>query len=202
MTIGIMATHGAAMRRICLLSALLLPLVAAAQVDPDADGIGIYFDTTATLTSATVPVIPPGEVQLNAWLVATRMSVPGFIRHFEGLVEWDYAEGLVLPGISAGFDMCREMPVSNYDNMCTYVETGALATGAAVVLVRYDITLYGDLEPMRFRIPSFRLWLESGAEVVLSPSSGDWDLPVAVINGPAPVATQGATWGAVKSLFR
>lgn len=191
-----------AMRMAAVLLVLFLPLVSAAQVDPDADGIGIYFDTSATLTSVTAPVVPPGEVQLSAWLVATRMSVPGFIRHFEGMVEWDHAEGMALEGMSAGFDMCWEMPVSNYDNMCTDVEPGTVATGDAVVLTRYDVTLYGDQVPMRFYIPSFRLWLYGGAEVVMSPSSGDWNLPVAVINGPAPVAAQGVTWGAVKSLFR
>jgi hypothetical protein len=202
MTIWTMALRCAVFRRICFLSALHLPLSAAAQVDPDADGIGIYFDTAATLTSVTVPVIPPDQVQLSAWLVATRMSVPGFIQHIEGRVEWDYAEGMATRGMSAGFDMCWEMPVSSYDNMCTSIEPGTLATGDAVVLARYDIILYGDQEPMRFRIPSFRLWIFGEAEVAQHPSNGDWELPVAVINGPAPVAMQSATWGAVKSLYR
>jgi len=55
---------------------------------------------------------------------------------------------------------------------------------------------------VRFYIREFRLWLDGGTEVAQQPSSGDWNLPVAVINGPAPVATQGAAWGSVKSLFR
>jgi hypothetical protein len=202
MTIWTTATRGETIRLLGPLFALLLPLAAAAQVDPDADGIGFYFDTAATLTSATVPVIPPGEAQLSVWLVATRMSVPGFIRHFEGVVEWDYIDNLVFRGMSAGFDLCWEMPVSYRDVMCTDIEPGTLATSDAVVLGRYDAILYGDQVPVRFYIREFRLWLDGGTEIAQHPSSGDWELPVAVINGPAPVAIQSAAWGAVKSLYR
>ena len=38
--------------------------------------------------------------------------------------------------------------------------------------------------------------------VGLRPVNGSWDLPAAVINGPAPVAATTAAWGAVKSLYR
>ncbi len=34
------------------------------------------------------------------------------------------------------------------------------------------------------------------------PSSGSWDLPVAVINGQAPVAVESQSWGQVKSIFQ
>lgn len=39
-------------------------------------------------------------------------------------------------------------------------------------------------------------------EIALHPSSGDWSLPVAVINGEAPAAVESMAWGLVKSLFR
>lgn len=34
------------------------------------------------------------------------------------------------------------------------------------------------------------------------PSSGSWDLPVAVINGQGPVAGESQTWGQIKATYR
>lgn len=185
------------------LAAIFLPVIAIGQIDPDADGIGIYFDVGATVTSATVTVVPPPPVSMSAWLVATRVSMPGFVRHFEGVVEWDgVADAEVHPHMPTGWDMCWEMPVSNYDNICADIEPALLATGDAVVLKRYDILVWGDLASFRFHIRSFRLWLYPLVEIALHPSSGDWNLPVAVINGEAPVPVEATAWGSVKSLFR
>jgi hypothetical protein len=184
------------------LATMLLPVMTLGQIDPDAGGIGIYFDLGATVTSATVTVVPPNPVAVSAWLVATRVSMPAFVRHFEGVVEWDAAEAEVHPAMPIGWDMCWEMPVSNYDSICADIEPELLASGDAVVLKRYDILVWGDTAPLHFHIRSFRLWIHPLVEIALHPSSGDWNLPVAVINGEAPVAVEPMAWGLVKSLFR
>jgi hypothetical protein len=62
----------------CLgLVVLLLPAMAMAQVDPAPDGIGLYFDPTATQVAATVTATPEAPAELTAYLIATRVAVAG-----------------------------------------------------------------------------------------------------------------------------
>ena len=53
-----------------------------------------------------------------------------------------------------------------------------------------------------FEFPMYRVDDFDSPAHWLFPSSGDVTLPVAVINGPAPIATKPLSWGQVKSLFR
>ena len=71
-----------------------------------------------------------------------------------------------------------------------------------MVLKRCDILMWGEDLPLEFRLGPFFLWLAPCMTVGLRPVNGSWDLPAAVINGPAPVAATTAAWGAVKSLYR
>ena len=57
---------------------IVLASCAFAQIDPDPDGIGIYFDLEATQVSATVEV---GEA-VTGYLIATNPSQEG------GLAAW------------------------------------------------------------------------------------------------------------------
>lgn len=65
------------MNRAALTCAMLLLLAAAApaqaQIDPQADGIGLYFDedTTVSCLTTTAPLR-----QIHAYLCATRLSEP------------------------------------------------------------------------------------------------------------------------------
>ncbi len=186
-----------------VLAALLLPLTAQAQVDPDPNGVGIYFDTGATQAAFDVAIPPGGHAEVVAYLVATRVSIPGFVEYVEGRVTWDQPQVSPLAGLH-DWDPCWEMPVPMHDEICAWFNAGVLATGDAVVLRSYSVLLWDtDLpEPLRFFVPRMSLTLHTGQEIALFPSSGDPARPVAVINGPAPVPVASTGWGSLKVLFR
>ena len=190
------------LKSVAAMAALLLPTAALAQVDPDPDGVGIYFDEGATLNATLAEVVPPNPGSATAWLIATRVATPGFVQHFEGQVEWEGYGAEAYPYLPVGWDMCWEMPVSNYDHLCVEVGPSLLAAGDIVILTRYDVFLWVPDVTMRFFLRSLRLWLYPATEVALHPANGDWNLPIAVINGEAPVPVESAAWGSVKSLFR
>ena len=73
------------------------------------------------LTARQADVVVPGFVSATAWLIATRVATPGFVQHFEGRVEWEGAGAEAYAKLPVGWDMCWEMPVSDYDNMCVDV---------------------------------------------------------------------------------
>ena len=75
--------------------------------------------------------------------------------------------------------------------------------GEITVLATLDIYINVFSEPVSLYVWSGATY-SGGAtnEVSLNPSSGSWDLPCAVINGPAPVAEERQTWGQVKAIFR
>jgi hypothetical protein len=72
-------------RLLWLVSLLAIALPASAQIDPDPDGIGIYADLGATLTSVTAAPEQPFEV----YLMITRPS------RLEDIIAWECS--LVVP---------------------------------------------------------------------------------------------------------
>ncbi len=61
---------------------LLVANASIAQVDPDPDGIGVYFDVEATLVSTTAVT---GEY-VQAYLIGTNLSQSGDIDYWEAMV--------------------------------------------------------------------------------------------------------------------
>lgn len=189
---------------ITLLGLLLLAPGAGAQIDPDHDGIGIYFDEAATQTSATAGV---GE-NVIAYLIATRPSQAGGLAMWEAVVSASpYA--MVQGGSSLGFNVATNMPGDRVRAFVVFCNAPLPPLQNHMVLATLTVTTL-DAAPIDlfvggydYAMPSYRLDEPlSGEDRFWHPSSGSLDRPVARINGDAPVIVDGTTWGAVKTMFR
>jgi hypothetical protein len=179
---------------------------ALAQIDPDPDGIGIYFDLEATQVSATVEV---GEA-LTGYLIATNPSQEGGLATWEADVYSTVVEVFIWGEPVNGTNVATNMPpggpgfsfvVSQHMPLPPLQSITLLGTLWITVMADGPIGLevhggWGQECPM-YGVDEFDY-----PDHCLFPSSGNVDLPVAVINGPAPVATEPLLWGQVKSLFR
>jgi len=179
-----------------------------AQVDPDPNGIGIYFDQGATVNST---VIAEGTDVVNAYLVLTNPSLEGNLDYWYCYVSTyldDPNQGASIAGhpVNGTNIIVSNMPGSSSwgFRVFPYSEPPLEAT-FTTVLAELEILIFD------FNSPIYLYVRGSGDEVVYSvgtesasmnPSSGSWDLPVAVINGEAPVATESQSWGQLKSLYR
>jgi hypothetical protein len=183
---------------------LTLATSSGAQIDPDPDGIGIYFDEAATQTSATADV---GE-DVVAYLVATHPSQSGGLAMWEAVVSASpYA--VVQGGTSLGHNVAANMPggqtyafvVFCYSPLPPFQNPMVLATLVVTPADVAPIDLFvGGYD---YEIPMYRLEDPlSGEDRFWYPGSGSVDLPVARINGDAPVVVDSTTWSAVKATFR
>jgi len=78
-------------------------------------------------------------------------------------------------------------------------------TAGITVLAELLIYPYVFDEPIPLYVGEGYEFAGYGTDVggaAFNPSSGSWDLPVAIINGPPPVAVAVQPWGQVKSLYR
>jgi hypothetical protein len=188
--------------------AILVAIAAGAfaQIDPDPDGIGVYFDTDATVVSATVQ---EGVESITAYLILTNPSSIGNLKHWSVRVSSyhpSFSEARIVGTQYVGFNLALNMPGSGH-----YIFE--ISVGDAVSPTSSPITILAELiifpwvytEPILLFVgPGFESAFygtdNGGAD--FNPSSGSFDFPVAIINGPTPVAVEPLSWGQVKSLFR
>lgn len=185
------------------LLALLLPSIVLAQIDPDPNGVGIYFDQGATqaVTTAPVPTPPGTPVEVHAWLIATRCSLAGQVLSWEGAVRTDDYASMVVGHPTAGQNIAMNMPGSNSWSFNVWIDPQEPFV-ITQTLVLADLAIFldqGDVATLLFINGAHIAVSDTG--VLLHPSSGAEELPVAVINGAAPVPVAAGTWGAVKSLY-
>ena len=180
---------------------------ASAQIDPDPDGIGIYFDQAATIVSTAAP---DGTPAVEAYLILTNPSVDGPLHYWSAHVSTtcDGAQSLSLSisgGAFNGINIATNMPGGATYHFMVYVDELA-PTYTSAVTVLASVVVYGPIPDQQVE-----LYLHEGAmyfvrdaddDVMMDPSSGNWGLPVARINGEAPVGAPPVTWNFVKSLFR
>jgi hypothetical protein len=175
--------------------------LAFAQLDPANDGIGVYFDTEASIHRITLL-----EGEHHAYLAITNPTDPSGISGWECRVDTD-GPLFVLDWGVLGLAINASTPPS-----FTVGLADPLPFAPRIILMDM-VFMLTSLEEASFYIrPIFNASLEgvpayaSGADpAVLSPlsqSTGGPEIPVAVINGDAPVATEDATWGGVKNLYR
>ena len=176
---------------------------AMSQIDPDPDSIGVYFDQEANVVSVNAQaydIVP-------AYLVATRPSLAG------GIVFW---EAGVWPNIHEGFEgaiivadpigsanYCEVMPGQN-GSCISAMPDPAIELQNITLLAELDIYVIRDDIPIKVYITSevdYSFVGEWGPYEYFYPSSGSPLLPVAVINGEAPIEARGETWGKVKSIY-
>lgn len=179
---------------------------ALAQIDPDPDGIGIYFDLEATQISTTVEV---GDV-VTGYLIATNPSQEGGLSTWVATVRSTVLEVYIWGSPINGINVATNMPpggsifsfvVSQNTPLPPLQSITLLGTLGITVMADGPIGLevHGGWE---LEFPMYRVDEFDSPDHWLYPSSGNVDQPVAVINGPAPVATEPLLWGQVKSLFR
>lgn len=179
---------------------LLLPATTVwSQLDPDPDGIGIYFDQGASIVAATAE---QGEF-VPAYLIGTNLSQSGDIDFWEAFVI--PGEGAMVSGTPYGaFNLAMNMPGDPRWHCVVYWPEIPLPAQPITLLASLHIQVWDDTVPIGLYFSGEERYRIEGTleEIPLYPSSGSIDLPVAVINGEAPVANESGTWGAVKAMFR
>jgi hypothetical protein len=175
-----------------------------AQPDPDPDGIGIYFDEGATQISRTAEI---GE-DVTAYLIVTNPSLTGGIAMWGALVAASpYA--FVHGSTTLGLNIATNMPGNPGYSFTVFCDTPLPQLENFLVLATLTITPVDDAAIDLFinegspDLPMYRLEdAYHGDNHFWYPISGSVDLPVARINGEAPVKSETATWSAVKATFR
>lgn len=183
--VGILATAGAAL----------------AQLDPELDSIGIYFDIEASIHRIA---LLPGEH--HAYLAITNPTDPS------GVAGWECRIDTAGPLFVLEWGVIGLAINANTPPSFTVGLADPLPFANQVILMDMVFMLTGPEEASFFVKSIFNASLEgvpayaSGADPSLlhelRQSTGGPDFPVAVINGEAPVATEDATWGGVKNLYR
>lgn len=190
---------------ILAISCLLLAAPASAQLDPDPDGLGVYFDPAATEVAAQIVV---GET-VPAYLVLTRPSQPGTLALWEASVGPTSFNAMVHGTPIDAFNMAQNMPGSAGVAFACGMDEPYPALQPVTVLANLEILVLGEgpvgivVGGVSYDFPYYRPDdFYHGPDTELFPSSGDASLPVAVINGAAPVGDETWSWGGVKALYR
>jgi hypothetical protein len=180
----------------------------AQPVDPDDDGIGIYFDPCACNNCVTMDV-----GMHRGFLVITHPTSPAGVRGWEAKVWADGPidiTGVVMQGSFINVGTPPEYMVGTAEpliNPFTY---------PAVVVATVNFFLSSAATPSRFfidgvffhslpeKVPAYLDGADYSIIKKLQQSTGGPTIPVALINGTCDdvVAAEVETWGDVKALFR
>jgi len=199
------------MKMIVLASSLIFVMaiggMALAQLDPDDDGIGIYFDPCACVNC--VPM-EPGPQQ--GYIVITHPTAQR-----AGVGGWEARIWLTGPAIVTN--------TTFQGNSLNFLSPPEYLVGIqiplynpfmypAVVVATFDFQLLDDTEPVNWWIDSIYrhslpdpvpAYLDGDDYNIIIPlqqPTGGPGIPVATINGDCAVPSEAVTWGEVKSLYR
>jgi hypothetical protein len=193
------------MKRAFLLACplLLLAAGAAAQIDPDPDGIGIYADLGATRTRLHAPVEQPFEV----YLMLTRPSAVGSIAGWSARIV--VPENAVIWGWNVAGDHWMNVGSPPIFEVA-YNLASSLPLQDVILLMTFIIYLT-DHHPAEFYIersydiyewPCYLDTVDLGTFIQLHPWPRGSNQPAFCAN-PAPgTPVLAATMGAVKNLYR
>ena len=196
------------MKKWILLTLMLIASSAFAQLDPNPNGVGVYFDQGAMQNCL---MDPPLYSQVTAYVIATNISTPG-------ILGWQCSlrtVPAVLPGgigVTAGCTMTDVLP----DMSCTFgsrvglndptiilATLTVLFTGGAI-----DFAIGPHSVPWLPDTPCFRAGNNFNTVLPLNASSSvpypgyDNTFIVASINGAlCPVPTEPVSWGCLKALY-
>ena len=179
--------------------------VGLGQIDPDPDGIGIYFDEEATQNSAWGGPWEP----VFAYLVGTHLSQEGGIVYWEAVVRATGDIAYMGGAPMFGQNMVMNMPGSTHCGFIVLSPSEPIPVSGTVVLAGVYFVLYTGTAPTWIFVygydrpnPVYSIDSYGGPYHDMYVSSGDTALPVAAINGEAPIPTTMHTWGDVKALYR
>ncbi|MGD9546184.1 MAG: hypothetical protein AB7V45_01430 [Candidatus Krumholzibacteriia bacterium] len=172
-----------------------------AQIDPGVDGMGVYFDENATIVST----VSDGVTWVTGYLILTHPSEQGELKYFTVTVETYEDQLAAFTGWPRfGINQYTPMPGANF-----FVFSVVAGDGEPFFLsnisVLADIAVLPFFNRREIRLylanPKYSMVGQDGPFITCAQSSGSPDLPVAVIDGPAPVGGSEMTWGSLKSLF-
>lgn len=177
-----------------------------AQLDPDDDGIGVYFNPCACNNCVTFDTGPQ-----TAFLVITHPTSP------LGVAGWECRMWLEGPALLTGMDLqgqeinigtAPDYVVGTVDpqvNPFTYPAIVVAVISFYITDISNPVTFWIDgtrFHSLPDRVPAYL----DGADIEiikeLRQSTGGKDFPVATVNGDCAVAVEQETWGGVKALFR
>jgi hypothetical protein len=177
-----------------------------AQIDPDLDGVGIYWDEAATIYCHEVPPFSPTVL----FLVLTNPSAAGGVGYMECKLGFDSNQvqilGTVFPG--GGINICDPFPniCAGYHPPLPWAPTITLMSLQIFPLTAECSWLY--LEPYdNAAIPGQMAYADGddpGNLIPMYPSTGDFAYPVFGANCfcPPPIDVVDSSWGAVKTIYR
>ncbi len=181
---------------------------AVAQVDPDPDGLGVYFDMTGEQYCTDFV-----GGQMFGYLLMTNCSQPSGISGWECHVTYtvpagDFETGWVLPAGSLNVSSAPDFVVG-LGTPLPYAPALLLATYGVLILNTSPMDFFvGPCNtPSIPGVPVFAAGDNPGLLLPMQPVSGSPDLPVAQINplGGCPgqvIEAQHETFGSVKAMFK
>ena len=195
---------------VVLLLVSLMATSAFATLDPDPDGIGVYFDLNGEINETFVGV----NVPFFAYVTITNPTAA----EVHGL-EFGYSI-VTTPGFEGSFfRLANGLPAGAVDlgnstspGLGDYVVglASPLPAAAAVPFVTWQFLMLADFT-MDFYIgastvpsldPAVPAYEIGGSILPLQQSTGGASTAVATVNKFAPVATEESSFGSLKSLFR
>lgn len=186
---------------------ILVASVAQAQIDPDHNGLGVYFDQQGLIRCQNG--VTPG--MKSVYLIATNISQPGGIGGWECKVNNSNAMWMFLSATLAGVG-----PINLFTAPVFQVGLGVPMSPAPIMVLTTIQYFVQDMNPANFTIsaiqypsvPGVPAVYADGADVgnlvpFVSPQA-NWLLPVASANNPNCniVGADPQTWGAVKGMFK
>lgn len=187
---------------------LLMSVNAFAQIDPDADSMGIYFDLGATQTCTTTAA---PFTAVTAYLMITNPSDPAGVSGWEATVlvspnavapAWTLAAGLDVDGDPSNF----QVGIGVAPMALPAAPAVMLATWVGYVLAPTDVvefTVMNVAGSVSFAgTPGYASGSNAGTLIPTTVSSGFPYTVCAQVNACDVVANEDMSWGGVKALFQ
>jgi len=173
------------------------------QVDPDPDGLGIYFDLEATVNCNTVPMAE----MFDLYLLLTNASASGGVSGWECQIQYDPDLWVLLwypVGYSGSFFTPPDFALGLVPPL-PWAPVIHLLTMTCIVFSPECLWL--SIVPYSNPIIPGEIVYADGSDpwnlITMHPSTGGFDIPVAGVNCdcPPPIETTAATWGSMKALY-
>lgn len=190
-----------------LICVILMAGNSFAQLDPDDDGIGVYFDPCACVNCISMDVGAQ-----KAFLVITHPTSP------LGVGSWETKMWMEGPAFMTNVDL-QGAGVNLASRPNEYIVGTVVPqinpyTFPAIVVAVLDFQIIDLATPVTFwidgiyfhslpnKVPAYLDGADVNIIKELRQATGGPQFPVATINGDCAVATEQASWGDVKALFR
>ncbi len=189
-----------------LIAVLLMAVNGYAQLDPDDDGIGVYFDPCACVNCITMDVGAQ-----RAFLVITHPTSP------DGVGGWECKMWVEGPAFITTFDLQGEAlnlaappeyivgTVQPQLNPYTYPAIVVAVIDFLITDVTTPVTFWVDgvrFHSLPDKVPAYLDGSDHHIIKELKQATGGVQFPVATVNGDCAVAIEEESWGGVKALFR